>query len=417
MHSKGLWRYPIILLLTLVFQNLKGQNTFANLRGTSPATYKGNLDNVTKITFKSPLFGKKNKGDFTKTGDRQWTETATTGVFYWYEVYRKNGSISLLDTAGEVRIEINLIEKQVNKSARAGNILLYMIHDIVETVPSKQPETVKQPPTRDVVVAPVVTKTEPEKKPVTVKDNNTLDIPELTTTPPVYHAILIAENDYEDKTFNSLPGTLRDVRKMYNLLTTKYTFDPANVDTLINSSKAAILRRLNAVAKNLTDNDNLFIFYAGHGWLKKYEDGRQEGFLIPSDAAKGEEVSFIDNQDITVIIKRSNAKHILFTADACFAGALFRDIPSDAPLTVAQAYKDKSRKLLSSGNEQAVSDESDFVEYLRLALQENRSKYITTAELLSGFKKDYTEKTHMQLQYIPIQNVDDRGGEFVFIRR
>ncbi|MBL0055146.1 MAG: caspase family protein [Chitinophagaceae bacterium] len=183
-----------------------------------------------------------------------------------------------------------------------------------------------------------------------------------------------------------------------------------------------ILSTLNSIAKSLTENDNLFIFYAGHGIIKRYEgvNGkkvREEGFLIPSNAAKGDEVTFINSYDITSILNRSNAKHILFTADACFAGSLFRDLPADASLKVREAYKNKSRRLLTSGNKQAVSDESDFVESFRLALQENTKKYVTAGELVDGFRDQYISKTHMQLQYNPIPNVDDQGGEFVFFKR
>ena len=143
------------------------------------------------------------------------------------------------------------------------------------------------------------------------------------------------------------------------------------------------------MGKKLTDNDNLFIFYAGHGSVKNYNDGtgRKEGFLIPIDAEKGDEVTFINNQDLSTIIKRSNAKHILFTADASFSGAIFRDIPSDAPLPVAQAYRDKSRKLLSGGTIRALSTESDFAGTLAAALQDNKAKYITAGELIGSFKK------------------------------
>ena len=219
-----------------------------------------------------------------------------------------------------------------------------------------------------------------------------------------------------------MPGTLRDMRKMYKLLSGKYTFEPGNIDTLVNATKEKILSTLNSIAKSLTENDNLFIFYAGHGIIKRYEgvNGkkvREEGFLIPSNAAKGDEVTFINSYDITSILNRSNAKHILFTADACFAGSLFRDLPADASLKVREAYKNKSRRLLTSGNKQAVSDESDFVESLRLALQENTKKYVTAGELVDGFRDQYISKTHMQLQYNPIPNVDDQGGEFVFFKR
>jgi hypothetical protein len=178
-----------------------------------------------------------------------------------------------------------------------------------------------------------------------------------------------------------------------------------------------ILESLIQMANKMKDNESLFIFYAGHGQMIKHEDDSEEGFLVPVDAGKNKTSTYISSDDLVRAIKYSKAKHILFVADACFAGSLFRDISSDAPEPVAEAYKDKSRKLLASGNRQAVPDQSEFIEDLRLALQENHQKYITAEQLIDSFKNQYKNTTHLQLQYYPIKNVDDLGGQFVFTRK
>ena len=234
---------------------------------------------------------------------------------------------------------------------------------------------------------------------------------------PVYHAILIAESEYADKNILSLEGPVKDMRKIYNLLVNNYSFIPANTDSLVNVSRANILEAIIKKANAMNENDNLFIFYAGHGQMITQPDKSEEGFLVPQDAVKGMLSSYISSDDLLRTIKYSKAKHILFVADACFAGSLFRDMATDAPLAVADAYKDKSRKLLASGNRTVVPDQSEFIEYLRLALQENREKYITAEQLIDSFKNQYKNTTHLQLQYYPIKNVDDLGGQFVFKRK
>ncbi|MEO7766043.1 MAG: caspase family protein, partial [Ferruginibacter sp.] len=234
---------------------------------------------------------------------------------------------------------------------------------------------------------------------------------------PVYHAVLIAETEYADKNIPSLQGPLYDMKKIYNLLVNNYSFAPENTDTLISASRANILETIIKKANSMGENDNLLIFYAGHGQMITQPDQSEEGFLVPQDAIKGELSSYISSDDLLRTIKYSKAKHILFVADACFAGSLFRDMPSDAPLPVAIAYKDKSRKLLASGNRTVVPDQSEFIEDLRLALQENREKYITAEQLIDSFKNEYKKTTHLQLQYYPIRNVDDLGGQFVFMRK
>ncbi|HEX4372715.1 MAG TPA: tetratricopeptide repeat protein, partial [Puia sp.] len=234
---------------------------------------------------------------------------------------------------------------------------------------------------------------------------------------PVYHAIMIAECDYADKNIPSLQGPSSDMTKIYNLLVNNYAFPPANTDTLINASRTSILEAIIKKANAMSENDNLFIFYAGHGQMITQPDNSEEGFLVPQDAIKDILSTYISSDDLLRTIKYSKAKHILFVADACFAGSLFRDIPSNAPVPVAEAYKDKSRRLLASGNRTAVPDRSEFIEFLRLALQENHAPYITAEQLINSFRDQYTTSTHLTLQYYPIKDVDDLGGQFVFIRK
>ncbi|MCW3093222.1 MAG: hypothetical protein JWP81_4291 [Ferruginibacter sp.] len=252
------------------------------------------------------------------------------------------------------------------------------------------------------------------------KPASTADVPVSKTIidyNPVYHAILIAETDYADKNIPSLQGPVSDMKKIYNLLVKNYSFAPENTDTLVSATRANILESIIKKANAMGENDNLFIFYAGHGQMITQPDKSEEGFLVPQDAVKGKLSSYISSDDLLRTIKYSNARHILFVADACFAGSLFRDISSEAPAPVAEAYKDKSRKLLASGNRTAVPDQSEFIEALRLAMQENRDKYITAEQLIDRFKNEYRSSTHLQLQYFPIKNVDDLGGQFVFMRK
>ena len=394
-------------------------NRFDAALNEPAARYKGNPKTVVKVYY----YSKKKKGEFAKTAEGLWTETNQDGVFTMVERPSKLADICLVDSARKRMLLLNFKDRTVYKG-KPGSATSSFESDItkLEVSPEGEFAYIEKQATTEIKKEVTTKNTEPftDNKPG-LPANTVQDIPDINKT-PVFHAILIAEDKYEETSYNSLPGTIRDLKKLYGLLLAKYTFDPENVDTLINASKERILSKLNAKAKTLNENDNLLIFYAGHGLIKQYSNGngrkpREEGFLIPSDAAKGDEVTFINSYDITSIMNRCNAKHILFTADACFAGSLFRDIPAEASLRVREAYKEKSRRLLTSGNKQAVSDESDFVESLRIALQENQKKYVTASELIDTFKNQYMLKTRMQLQYNPIPNVDDRGGEFVFFKR
>jgi tetratricopeptide (TPR) repeat protein len=240
----------------------------------------------------------------------------------------------------------------------------------------------------------------------------------VLSSDPVYHAVLIAESNYSDKNIPSLPGPLSDMTDIYNLLVSHYGFLPANTDTLVNATKMSIMTAIMQKALALGENDNLLIFYAGHGQMVKNPDNTEDGYLVPQDAILNNTITYLSSDELLKTIRYSKAQHILFIADACFAGQLFRGLPSSSniPVPVAIAYKDKSRKLLASGNRTVVPDKSKFIEDLRLALQENHAPYITVEQLIDSFRDQYTNATHLSLQYYPIVG-DDLGGQFVFMRK
>jgi uncharacterized caspase-like protein len=114
---------------------------------------------------------------------------------------------------------------------------------------------------------------------------------------------------------------VKDAKELRSILQSTYTFNPKNIDTLFNSSREDIMMTLIKKCGSLTENDNLLIFYAGHGIAEKDKFGDVDGYWIPSSARKGNNSTYISSDDINKALKRSNSKHILVVADACFSGA------------------------------------------------------------------------------------------------
>jgi tetratricopeptide (TPR) repeat protein len=256
-------------------------------------------------------------------------------------------------------------------------------------------------------------------------ETRSISIPTAGTKPPEintktkYYAILIAEADYKDNSIKDLPTTVHDLRMMYHLLTENYTFDPKNVDTLVNASRVDILETVMQRSNSLDENANLLIFYAGHGQMIKRANGEEEGFLVPADARKDKEYTYLSSEDLKTALKQSKAKHILLLADACFSGAFTRNIENNkaVPAAVQMVYKNTSRRIMASGNREEVPAESLFIEYFKLSLQENRNNYVSAEQLFDSFKSEYVRKTSLSPQYAPIFGVGDRGGHFVFVKR
>ena len=82
-----------------------------------------------------------------------------------------------------------------------------------------------------------------------------------------------------------------------------------------------ILSALNEMRAKLTDEDNLLIYYAGHGELDKVN---MRGHWLPVDAERDSTANWISNVAITDILNAMNARHILVVSDSCYSGSLTR---------------------------------------------------------------------------------------------
>src|SRR5262245_12965945 len=80
-----------------------------------------------------------------------------------------------------------------------------------------------------------------------------------------YYALLIGVQRYQHPSFNSLDYPLSDVRRVEQVLKTQYTFEPSEVSVLADPDRETILTALAQLAESLKADDNLLIFYAGHG--------------------------------------------------------------------------------------------------------------------------------------------------------
>ena len=79
-----------------------------------------------------------------------------------------------------------------------------------------------------------------------------------------YHALVIGNNDYTK--LPKLETAVADAEAMTELLKTRYGF---KVQLLRNATRNDILRALNRYGAEFTEDDNLLVYYAGHGWLDR----------------------------------------------------------------------------------------------------------------------------------------------------
>lgn len=234
-----------------------------------------------------------------------------------------------------------------------------------------------------------------------------------------YFALIIGINDYEDPKITDLDNPIKDAESLYNVLVTKYSFEKENMTLLKNPTLDQVYTTLEGLGKTLTINDNLLIFYAGHG----YWDAKSSiGYWLPADASKSSTVKWFRNSLLRDFISSIQARHTMLIADACFSGAIFKtrgvDMANEGVTQgIEKLYQLQSRKAMTSGILEEVPDESMFLKYLVKRLDENQEKFLSSELLFSTLKMAVMNNSMNVPTFGTIQNVGDEGGDFVFIKR
>jgi hypothetical protein len=258
--------------------------------------------------------------------------------------------------------------------------------------------------------------------------NLTEEVITIEYTPPVvtladriaeqskYFGLIIGIENYRDENIPDLENPIRDAEKVYNALITHYTFDPENIHMLRDATRDDLIRALDELAHEVTSDDNLLIFYAGHGW---WDEEANNGYWLPADADSRVKTNWFRNSALVDYLKEINSRHTLLIADACFGGSIFRTraaFPSREK-AYEKLYELPSRKAMTSGTLTEVPDRSSFTRFLVERLNENMDTYISSEQLFSSFRIAVINNSDAIPQYGEIGNVGDQGGDFIFIRR
>ena len=239
-----------------------------------------------------------------------------------------------------------------------------------------------------------------------------------TLTTGDYYALLIGVNEYESSSINDLVEPVKDSEKLGQILVDNYSFDAGNVSQLVNPTRDEILDELDRLAERLTQDDNLLIFYAGHGY---WDETTNQGYWLPSDADQNRRRDWIPNGTIVDYINGIATQHTLLISDACFSGGIFktRSAFNDIPPATEALYDLPSRKAMTSGTLTEVPDKSVFIEYLIKRLENNDNKYSTSQEIFASMRTAVINNspTEQVPQFGEIRETGDEGGDFIFVRR
>ncbi|MBQ0760584.1 MAG: caspase family protein [Gammaproteobacteria bacterium] len=176
-----------------------------------------------------------------------------------------------------------------------------------------------------------------------------------------YYALVIGNRDYT--VLEDLETPLNDAKEIGDILEKQYGFQ---VQLLLNSDRLTVMQAINELHSVLTENDNLLIYYAGHGSMVNIGE-RDTGYWLPINADPPPNDAFwVSNEFVSNHLGRLQAKRILVIADSCYGGLLSsapgqlflgQGRESDNPEYIKYKLPRRSRLLMSSGGDKPVIDE------------------------------------------------------------
>lgn len=230
------------------------------------------------------------------------------------------------------------------------------------------------------------------------------------------YLLVIGVNKYKE--WPKLNNAVSDATSIVRILTSQYKFEPDNTTIILDAeaTRKNINDALRQLIEKVTPNDNLMIYYSGHGYFDKLLN---EGYWVPVDGGRDDHSGFLANAQILKIIENINSHHTLLVADACFSGSLFA---SSTRGYADNMEKFKSRWGLASGRLEVVSDgdlgqNSPFAKSVIEFLATNKAPKVSVSELVHFVKQKVSEVSNQTPIGSPLKNVGDEGGEFIFYKR
>ncbi|WP_236784088.1 caspase family protein [Azospirillum humicireducens] len=225
-------------------------------------------------------------------------------------------------------------------------------------------------------------------------------------------ALMIAVDSYRDTGIPALATPDADIKAVGQALNDHLGFETR---VLRNPTKAQIGEALRRLGREVGEQDQVMVYYAGHGY-ELAETGA--GYWLPADAETTSARNWVSNNDIGRFLSRMPAKHVMLVSDSCYSGAFTKEQKVDAS-RIANEQEIRQRRsvmALSSGGDEPVADgevNSPFATALKkrvLALPKDSNGYALYQEV----RQDVTSEAPQTPQYGVIRTAGyDEGGDFL----
>ena len=178
----------------------------------------------------------------------------------------------------------------------------------------------------------------------------------------VDRAIIFATNIYDS--FSELVNPVIDATTVAEELQSNYY---VQTELIVNPTLKEAIEKIREYAKlEYGPNDNLLIFFAGHGI---YDEVFKEGYVISRDSKSDDvaKTSYLSHSNLRTMVNNVPCNHILLVMDVCFGGTfdpliasksravdMYSEVTNDEFIERKKKYK--TRLYLTSGGKEYVPD-------------------------------------------------------------
>lgn len=219
----------------------------------------------------------------------------------------------------------------------------------------------------------------------------------------------IGINKYESQ--KELKSCVKDVIDFKNILLEKYNFKDSDTYELFdeNATNKKIQDAFKGYIKTLTNEDNLIVYFSGHGG---FDIDTKIGYWVPVNGT--DYTTWISNELIVNLLDNVKCKHIFIISDSCFSNSI---LITQTTKGVNDYAKLDSRWALTSAFEEAMDSDGEsntlFAEYI-ITYLENATGDVRVSELIEEVKRNFLDNKFQAPQGYPMRVKGHKGGEFVF---
>jgi chromosome segregation ATPase len=237
-----------------------------------------------------------------------------------------------------------------------------------------------------------------------------------------YHALIIANQDYQY--LDDLSTPIRDAMEIERLLVNRYGF---SVTVLRNATDDQIMTTLHEFSNNMTEQDNLLIYYAGRG---STPDGPPDrAYWLGVDARPELRNTWLLAEHVSAKIREIQAKRVLVVTDSCFSRRSSQQVTMATrrgldPERFKLLAGFRSRYVLTSGANVPVIDASGdrshslFAKSFLEVLRQNRnvlSGEMLSHEMINRVREKAIDPDRATPAYSSMSDTGHVSGDFFFV--